>query len=227
MCGRYTVSKSEKEIKERFQLVQSKQALTPKYNATPSQFLPVISNQATENLSFYQWGLIPYWAKSDSGTFSTFNARLESIAEKSSLKKAFESQHCLVVADGYYEWKTFGKQKIPHWIHRKDKELFAMAGIWDCWNNGQDELYSFSIITMPASKKLSNIHERMPVILHPEKEKAWLSTHLSIEEKYEVLQPIVDEEINLYAVSPKVGNVRNDNETLIKPYSYGVQSSLF
>ncbi|GAA4844028.1 SOS response-associated peptidase [Algivirga pacifica] len=228
MCGRYTLTKPAQEVKKRFHLIPEMEASSynPFYNGAPTQLLPVISNTDSSSLSYFRWGIIPSWAK-EIGTASTFNARSESVLEKASFEKAFEQHPCLVIADGYYEWQTQGKNKLPFRITLNRGELFAMAGIWDKWITPQGEdLYSFSVLTVPANSKLSSIHERMPVILPVEREGDWLE-EMSVEERKAFLQSAPSEWFDYYPVSSKVGNVRNNDVSLIQPIQRGTQGSLF
>ncbi|MEH0155662.1 SOS response-associated peptidase [Limibacter armeniacum] len=229
MCGRYTLVKTEDQIEKRFKVKGGTKKVRPLYNAAPSQFLPVVSSQDPSSLSYYRWGLVPYWSQDDfSGKFSTINARTETVDEKATFKRAFLSQPCLVIADGYYEWKKEGGQKIPYRIVNSNQSLFAMAGIWDQWESHTGEaLFSFSILTVPASKNLTTLHERMPVILPASAETSWLDNQLTVNKRKELCSIFDGSEMEFYTVSKKVGNVQYDSPELIQHVSHGIQGSLF
>ena len=170
MCGRYVitspVSKTNKLVKSAIQ-VEDKE----NYNAHPYQKLPVIKKYKNGNtLENLQWGLVPSWAK-DKDFKALINARLETIDEKVSFKKLIKDFRCVVVADGFYEWKREEKEKIPHYFIREDKKTIFFAGIYE---NDQ-----FSLITEEASKNISEIHHRQPVILNQTDINRYLNLELS------------------------------------------------
>ena len=170
MCGRYVitspVSKTNKLVKSAIQ-VEDKE----NYNAHPYQKLPVIKKYKNGNtLENLQWGLVPGWAK-DKDFKALINARLETIDEKVSFKKLIKDFRCVVVADGFYEWKREEKEKIPHYFFREDKKTVFFAGIYE---NDQ-----FSLITEEASKNVSEIHHRQPVILNQTDINRYLNLELS------------------------------------------------
>lgn len=218
MCGRYTIIAKAEEIEKRFD-VEVPEAYTPTYNAAPTQILPVITNHRPEGLSFFKWGLIPVWAKDPSIGSKLINARSETLAEKASFKNALKSRRCLVISDGFYEWKrSTKKSKIPYRILLKSKELFAYAGLWEEYvDKEQNLVHSFTIITTAANKAISSIHDRMPVILDRESEKLWLSPEPGTAEQIELLKPLAEEKIATYTISQLVNNVSNNNPQLIIP----------
>ena len=147
------------------------------------------------------------------------NARSETITEKASFKRAFEKRRCLVITDGYYEWKKVSnKSKIPYRIQLASEKLFAFAGLWEKYQDEDNStIYSFTIVTTESSEKTAHIHERMPVILNPDTEKIWLNNQSSVSDHLELLQPYPTEKIKYYSVSNLVNNVRNDSTELITP----------
>ncbi len=149
--------------------------------------LPVICSDSTDEVRLFTWGLIPFWVKSDEDAKSirtkTFNARAESIADKASYRNSFKAKRCLVLADGFYEWHTSGKEKIPFFINLKDNSPFALAGLYDNWLNRETGEYinTFTVITTranPLLEKIHNIKKRMPVILPRDAERQWLDLNL-------------------------------------------------
>ena len=214
MCGRYSFAIEDALIKERFGVSVRSSVYKARYNCAPSQELAVISSDSPDILSFYQWGLIPFWAKDRTIGNKMINARAETILEKPSFGNAFKRRRCLVLCDGFYEWKKM-TTKVPYRIIMKDASPFAMAGIWDKWKDPEgNPVHSFSIITARANTLMEKIHDRMPVILSKEDEKIWLSE--TPEQKLtQLLRPYPSEEMKLYQVSTKVNSPFNDFPELL------------
>ena len=217
MCGRYTIIAKAEEIEKRFD-VEVPPGYKPHYNAAPSQVLPVITNEQPEGVSFFRWGLIPPWAKDPKIGFKLINARAETLHEKRAFRHAFEKRRCLVVADGFYEWKkTSEKSKIPYRIIVNRGALFAFAGLWEIYHSADTgPLHTFTVITVPANKKLSKIHDRMPVILTPVTEKIWLDRDIPLSDLHDLLIPYYDAKTSFYPVSSLVNSPANDDPRLIK-----------
>ena len=230
MCGRYSLSLKGEKLEKRFN-AKLLEKFKPRYNAAPSQNLPVITNIDPELIQFFQWGLVPFWAKDAIIGNKLINARSETLFEKPSFRESIKKRRCLIPADGFFEWKQIGSTKIPHFIHLKQKEVFSMAGIWDSWEISQGKaLNSFSIITTAANNLVKSLHERMPVILQPEFEKDWLSDDLVQDDIKALLTPYEAEEMEYYAVSKELNIISNDHQQLIKPMdssSPGETLSLF
>lgn len=221
MCGRFSFSPLAKIIEDRFDVKVDKTRYKPRYNSAPSQDLAVISNIKPGELSFYRWGLIPFWAKDKSIGNKLINAKAETIAEKPSFKNSLRKKRCLVLSDGFFEWKAINKkEKIPYRITMKDNGLFAMAGIWDSW---KDEtglvINSFAIITTSPNRLMENIHTRMPVILSSNDEKTWLSNDDSAVLQ-SLLKPFPEDEMTAFPVSSLVNSPANDTSEVIKPVEY-------
>jgi putative SOS response-associated peptidase YedK len=221
MCGRFSFSPLVKIIEDRFDVKVDSTRYKPRYNSAPSQELTVISNQNPGELSFYRWGLIPFWAKDKSIGNKMINAKAETIAEKPSFKNSLKLKRCLVLSDGFYEWKKISqKEKIPYRIILKDEPLFAMAGIWDSWKDAEgNSINSFAIITTTPNKLMENIHSRMPAILEKEDEKLWL-TEDDPAFLLSLLKPYPDEAMTAFPVSKLVNSPANDSPELIKPVEY-------
>jgi putative SOS response-associated peptidase YedK len=221
MCGRFSFSPLAKIIEDRFDVKVDNTRYKPRYNSAPSQDLAVISNLNPGELSFYRWGLIPFWAKDKSIGNKMINAKAETIAEKPSFKNSLKHKRCIVLSDGFYEWKTLNKkEKIPYRITLKNGGLFAMAGIWDSWKDEEGKLInSFAIITTTANKLMENIHSRMPVILEQKEEKDWL-TETSPELLLSLLKPFPEKEMTAFPVSKLVNSPINDTPEIMKPAEY-------
>jgi len=222
MCGRSSLTKTEKELEDRFnatfysdQLVQYNPL--PNYNVAPSHVIPIISNDDVIHFTAMRWGLIPSWAKDQKIGYKMINARIETLFEKSSFKMAVAKRRCLVPADGFYEWKKTAKGKQPYRIITKDQSIFSMAGLWDRWMSPEgQQILSFTIITQPPNNLMADIHDRMPAILTKEQEHLWLADDIMPDQLVDMIEPYPDELMEAYRVSDRVGNVRNNSKDLIE-----------
>lgn len=181
----------------------------------------MIAGDAPKNLRLMRWGLVPAWAKEASIGHRMINARAETVAEKPSFRRAFESRRCLAPADGFYEWRKLegSRAKIPMRFVLKSREPFAFAGLWDIWRKPDSgELRSFTIITTAANELLRPIHDRMPVILRPEDEEKWLDPGLSDPNRLSsFLKTYPAEEMEAYEVSTRVNSPKNDDPACLTP----------
>ncbi len=178
MCGRYTQKEKIDNLLKLLQVTRLPQ-LKPRYNIAPSQMVACV-RQAPENghheCVMLKWGLIPSWAKEASIGHKLINARAETVAEKPSFKKAFQSRRCLVIADGFYEWKREEKTKQPYYIRFKDQRSFMFAGLWERWKKVEPAIDSCSLITTSPNSVMEPIHHRMPVIIEPHNYDVWLNS---------------------------------------------------
>jgi putative SOS response-associated peptidase YedK len=210
VCGRFSFAVKAHIIEERFDAEVDAGLFTPRYNCAPSQNLSVISNSDPDKVDLYRWGLIPVWAKDPMIGNKLINAKAETLSEKPSFRSPFQKRRCLVLADGFYEWKR-DDNKSPYRILLADESPFAMAGIWDSWyNNNGEEVRSFSIITTVANDLVADIHHRMPVILTRENEKRWLD-NLPREELQGMLVPYASDNMKAYKISKMVNSPKNDH----------------
>lgn len=221
MCGRYLLRAKKKDIGKAFEIdVENLPVIRyGRYNIAPSQDVPAIifsDSLGTRELRMFRWGLIPSWAKDASIGNRMINARAETIQEKPSFKKAFQSRRCLVLADGFYEWKTVGKKKQPYLFTQKDDTVFAFAGIYEKWKSPEGDLIeSCCIITTEANALVKDVHDRMPVILSsPDQWNSWLDPKNRQAES--LLRSLSPELMSAYPVSMAVNNPRNDSEDLIQ-----------
>jgi putative SOS response-associated peptidase YedK len=223
MCGRFSFSPLAKIIENRFDVKVDTSRYNPRYNSAPTQDLAVISNLSPGQVSFYRWGLIPFWAKDMSIGNKLINAKAETVNEKPSFKNPLKRKRCLVLADGFYEWKTLeNKEKIPYRIVFRDSRLFAMAGLWDTWKNADGStISSFTIITTTPNKLMENIHTRMPVILERKDEKSWL-TNDDTEFLQSLLKPYPEVEMTAFPVSKLVNSPANDLPDVMNPVEYSL-----
>lgn len=226
MCGRYALYQTE-ELAERFDIDEDEfddiqNELRPRYNVAPEQVMPVVvEREGKHHLELMQWGFMPVWAKDERDVFKykTFNARAEGIFDKVTWKRAIRSTRCLVPGNGFYEWRDTANGKQPYFIHPKDDDLFAFAGIYRDWRNKQGEEYgTYSIITTAANAQVEPIHNRMPVILRPDSEATWLDPATN---EHEALAPLMapypDGMLDIYPVSRDVNTSRIDADTLVMP----------
>lgn len=172
-----------------------------RYNAAPSQLLPVTTGEEPDTLQFFSWGLLQHWAKKDY-KHKSVNARAESLTEKPMFRELVNSKRCLVLADGFFEWRTSSAGKQPYRILLKSEELFCFAGLWDEWADKAtgEVVDTFTIITTEANELMRPIHDRMPVLLHPEEEEEWLSSEKANEHLLSLLKPYPSEELKAYPV---------------------------
>ena len=218
MPGRYTITAEPEILQSRFN-VTVPEAYKKRHNAAPTQALPVIISSEPDQLLYLYWGLIPSWSKNKDVATKLINARADSLLDKVSFKKSFETRRCIVPADAFYEWKPVGKKsKIPYRIGLNSNELFSMAGLWESSENtnGQ-EIQTFTIITTEANSLVAQVHDRMPVLLTKETEKIWMNPNEKMETLLPLLKPFENSAMTSYAVSSRVNNVANDGPDLITP----------
>ena len=169
MCGRYTLSTAPDLVKQHFNLSEIPGELHPRYNISPSQLVAAVPNGAERRAEMFRWGLIPSWAKDPAIGNKLINARGETVAAKPSFRSAFRKRRCLILADGFYEWKGKARLKVPMRIRLTSKEPFAFAGLWETWQPPEGDLVrSCTIITTTPNDLMAPIHDRMPVILREE-----------------------------------------------------------
>lgn len=225
MCGRYTLSNPDPaQLRARFQITESAEIAAeeaPRFNIAPTD--PVLAvrrhGEGARDLGRLRWGLVPgRWAEERSGR-PLINARAESLERQPAFAESFRERRCLIPADGFYEWRSDENGKVPLWISRPDGDLFAFAGIWaELRRRESDEvLHSCAIITCEPNTAIRPIHDRMPAILTPEAEAAWLDPDAGAEELIALLAPAADDALVLREVSDAVNDVRRDGPDLIAP----------
>jgi len=224
MCGRYSFFTPIPEIELKLGVKAVEWAeWQARYNAAPTQSMPVITNEFPGIVQFFRWGLIPKWAKDIGFGSKMINTRMESILEKPAFRNIFKYKRCIVLADGYYEWQATtivdakGKQKIgkqPFRIHLPHDETMLLAGLWDTWGDG---LQTFSIITCPPNDDVAHIHNRMPVILNHKEAQQWLQNDLPQEDLIRLMKPCPEGVLQFYAIDTLVNKPSNDTESIIEP----------
>jgi putative SOS response-associated peptidase YedK len=218
VCGRFSLTVSEEMLKQYFPFEFPEKVL-PRYNIAPSQeVLAVVSDGEKITGKMLKWGLVPYWANDPKIGFKMINARAETVDEKASFKHAFKKRRCLVLANGFYEWRKEGNKKIPYRFTLKSERPFAFAGLWEKWDKHGDSMYTCTIITTKANELVKEVHERMPVILPKEWEEVWLDPAIDDTEYLKsLLRPYPAEEMKMYEVSTAVNSAKNDVEECVKP----------
>ena len=220
MCGRFTLVTPFVALTERFHAAAPRD-LRPRYNIAPGQDILCVIRDGENRIEPFRWGLIPSWAKDPAIGNRMINARAETVAEKPSFRRAFAKHRCLVVADGFYEWRKVGKTKVPVYIFLKSKKAFGFAGLYENWKTPDGkEIRTCTIITTDANDLVRPIHDRMPVILHEDEEDRWLDPGENSRERLQgLLQPYPSEGMDAYDVTTGVNNIRHDTPDCITPAS--------
>lgn len=220
MCGRFTITLPASILQEELGLGEMPEEWKLRFNVAPTQPIPVVRDEKTRKVEYMYWGLIPSWAKDISIGQKLINARSETLTEKPSFRNAFQRRRCLILADGFYEWRRpAGKTgpAIPFYFRRKDKRPFTFAGLWEYWTScGGDELFSTTIITCQANALIAEIHPRMPVILPEDDFWDWIKPGTT-PQLQQMLVPYDEKMMTAYEVSKMVNSGQCDNADLIKP----------
>ena len=219
MCGRFAITTPPEAVRSYFGYRQ-RPNFPPRYNIAPTQPVPIVRmNAGFKEFALVRWGLVPSWTKEINPSKPLINARAETLLEKPSFKRAAMRRRCLFPVDGFYEWQRLkGEAPKPYYIHRKDGDLFALAGIWEHWQGADgSEIESAAIITIKANKTITPIHHRMPVILNKDTQAQWLNVaEFSAADVYEHLRPADNEILTAHPVSPRVNKVINDDADLLE-----------
>lgn len=221
MCGRFTLTVDPAELIDEFGEYTFPQQFAPRFNIAPSQPVLAIPNDESKQADFFQWGLIPFWAKDPSIGNQLINARGETLAEKPSFRGSYKYKRCLILTDGFYEWtkQPGSKTKTPYFIHMKDRQPFAFAGLWDEWHSSDgSQVRTCTIITTSPNDLVKALHNRMPVILPHDSYGQWLSnTPQTPENLRPLIKPYPSAEMAAYPVSTLVNNPKNDHAECVVP----------
>ena len=228
MCGRFTLTTSPEALAGQFHL-DSVPSLPPRFNIAPTQAVAVVRvrpGRPDRELAILQWGLIPSWTEDPSIGSRLINARAEGLADKPAFRAAFRYRRCLVVADGFYEWKGRGRAKQPFFFRMRNAKPFGFAGLWEHWSDSEGSyIETCTIITTEANSITGAVHDRMPVILHPEDYDRWLESKLQNPALLEsLLRPYPSEEMVTYPVSPEVNSPSKDEPEFIKPLEKPIEA---
>ncbi|MDF1591594.1 MAG: SOS response-associated peptidase [Desulfobacterales bacterium] len=222
MCGRFAQYSGLDSLKKSFQIEEITCVVAPSYNIAPLQPVLTVIRHDGNRLGQLHWGLVPSWAKDKSMAAKLINARAETVADKPSFRNAFKRHRCLILADGFYEWKVDGPQKQPWYFTLPSGDPFAFAGLWDTWKGEEEAAYhSCTIITTAADESVQPVHHRMPVILMPEAHAQWLDPQNRDSAR---LNAILSEgrvkELKSYPVSKRMNSARNNDPACIEPLKY-------
>ena len=219
MCGRYTLRTPIDVLAEGFEIQEYPSSITPNYNVAPTQEVAgLVEEEEKRKLEMFHWGLIPSWAKDPAIGNKMINARAETVSEKPSFRSAFKKRRCLILADGFYEWQKTDDGKQPYHIKMEDDSPFAFAGLWEVWDKYGEEIRSGTIITTDANDLMSEIHHRMPVILHPEDYGLWLDPDFDEKEPLtSLLKPYPSDAMEAYPVSRRVNKPANNEPSVLEP----------
>jgi putative SOS response-associated peptidase YedK len=220
MCGRYTLTDPDPRLlRFRFGLTESVEIdHEPRYNVAPTD--PVLAVRLTDKgerePGVLRWGLIPHYADPEDFDRLLINARAETVAEAAAFRDAFQTHRCLVVADGFYEWRQEETGRKPVWITRPSREPFGFAGLWaEARRADGSSVHSCAIVTCPPGEVVAPIHDRMPVILERDAEAEWLQPEARPDRLAALLVPTDD--LTVTEVSDAVNDVRQDGPALIEP----------
>lgn len=224
MCGRYGLNHPDPVLADWYR-ASSMPELKPRYNIAPTMDILTVRETASSRIgSMMRWGLIPFWAKDLKRSPVMNNARAETVAGKPMFRHAFRERRCLIPASGFFEWQKMASgRKQPFYISSRDGNPLSFAGIWDSATTGEgDRIESCAILTTDCNALMQPIHDRMPVIVPIEDWDTWLDPMPSTDEVLlPLLKPFAPDLMQLWAVSPAVGNVANQGQELIKPFSLG------
>ena len=219
MCGRKTLTKGKIEIMEELFVDEWEDDFDwePSYNIAPTQISPVLLNDGKRKVKPMCWGLVPSWAKDKTIGAKMINARSETLREKPSFQSLIYQKRCIVISDGYFEWKREGKKKKPYYIRDPDGKLLPMAGLWDEWVDKQGKKWlTYTVITTDPSNQINHIHNRMPVILDKLEMDLWINFDCPPNEALTCLKPY-EKLLELYPVSTFVNSPANNSNQCILP----------
>ncbi len=220
MCGRYASTRSPGDLSALFEADDEiGDGLPPDYNIAPTDPVPIVrlsQRVGGRVLSLARWGLVPTWAADTSGAARMINARVETVATARAFASSFARRRCLVPADGWYEWlRVSARDKQAYFMTPRDGGVLAFAGLWSVW--GSDRLLTSSIVTGPAVGELALVHDRMPLVLPPQRWAHWLTA--PPDDAAALLAPPGEDylaTLDIRPVGPRVGDVRNDGPDLVE-----------
>ena len=222
MCGRFTLFTDEQELIDEF-AIENSFTYEQSFNIAPSQHVLAIINNGKENRAGQlHWGLIPPWAKDKKIAYKMINARGETLAEKPSFKRAFQSRRCIIPTSGFYEWKRTEDGKKPYFIRLKNQDLFAFAGLWEKWKDpiSEEDIYTCTIVTTSPNKMMANLHDRMPLLLDRKNQEDWLNPQMKDKDYLQQLvKPFPSEEMTAYEVSTAVNKPVYNGPELVERLS--------
>jgi putative SOS response-associated peptidase YedK len=233
VCGRYTLATpNPAAVRTRFPIGESVE-IRRRYNVAPGDEVLAVTTDRKGNPrgELLRWGLVPTWAKGPDTGLKMINARVETVSERAAFRRAFERYRCLIIADGFYEWQrqAVGPKQGFH-ITRAGGGPFAFAGLWSIWHDDGNDgrtLRTCTILTTAANPAIASLHDRMPVILAPGNEAAWLDQSRPPESLRELLTGLAAYETAVRAVGPAVNDARYDGPECLAPPVPDAQAALF
>jgi putative SOS response-associated peptidase YedK len=221
MCGRFVRKSTLEQIADAFDLdiAGAEFDLAPSFNIAPGQQVAAVVFDGRRKLKRFRWGLIPSWAKDEKIGYKMINARAETVAEKPGFRQAFSQRRCIVVADGFYEWKHQGPSKIPYYVRLKKDQPLGFAGLYEHWRAPDGKpVDSCAIITTAPNALMKPIHDRMPVILDQRACGAWLDpAGFDADRLRALLQPFDPGKMDAYPVGLLVNSPKNNGPRCIEP----------
>lgn len=221
MCGRFVRKSTITVIEDEFDIYEVQWASEPSYNVAPGQDIACVIGNGGNRLVKFRWGLVPFWAEDPSIGYRMINARAETLTEKRSFARSFKRHRCLIVADGFYEWRKLaeGKRKIPMYFHLREGRPFGLAGLYENWKDKDGTvLQTCTIITTRPNELMAPIHNRMPAIIAPDKRQVWLDKGV---DDPGVLMPLLEPydatRMDTYEVSRKVNSPKYNEPDCIEP----------
>ena len=215
MCGRFAFYSPSEAAAALFG-VSTDIGVEPRYNIAPTQYLAAIRNAESDGreLVMLRWGLVPFWAKDPAIGNRMINARAETVAEKPSYRNAYKHRRCIVLADGFYEWRRQGEAKTPYFISLASGQPFALAGLWENWQDKENGelLQTTTLITTDANDFMQPLHHRMPVILEASSATDWLAGSNELLDDVASIPP----PLQAWPVDRRVTNARNEGEDLVR-----------
>lgn len=214
MCGRFAFYSPAEAAAALFDFEPSL-TTEPRYNIAPTQPVPVVRNTQAGGraLTMLRWGLVPFWARDPSIGQRMINARAETLSVTPAYRNAYEKRRCLILADGFYEWRKHGPaKKQPYYISKADGQPFAFAGLWEAWTDRAtgESLRTTAIVTTAANDFLKELHDRMPVVLEPETARAWLAGDAGVLDATKGSPPL-----QAWPVDTRVNNAAHEGAELI------------
>jgi putative SOS response-associated peptidase YedK len=217
MCARFQFAPPEDWMEELG--LTTAPEVAPRYNIAPSQDVLAVRRERTgsRQARLLRWGLVPSWAPDPDVGSGLINARAESVALRTAFRESFRQRRCLVPAQGFYEWKKFGRAREPWLIRLRDGHTFAFAGLWDRWTRAESPIESCALVTTTANALVAPIHDRMPVILDRADYARWLDPDASEADLRALLQPFPPGAMEAFAVSTRVNSTEAEGPELMRP----------
>lgn len=218
MVDRYSLTISSISLAERFS-VEVPNHYKPRYNAAPTQLLPVITSSGASGISWFYWGRPPHFAKNKNLAEKVINLSAETLLERPVLKKMLVQNRCIIPADGFYVWRRVGKKTaIPHRVTEATQKSFSFAGLWEEFEDEDGSMvHAFTILTLKSNELIQTLNDRMPVIFDKVQEGIWLNKHSSEIELTNILKAYPSHKMGVYTVSSLINNPDKDHPSLILP----------